>query len=115
MSDFDTASRLIDWWMGATSKDDSANQWFTDDFVFDTQAHILSGEDLIWNVNQKIPMSNFEMLDCVGGSDVVMAMFEAVDSVTGLRHRFAWSIHFRDGRISKILHVDTMLLHDRRQ
>jgi hypothetical protein len=96
--------QLLDWWRLASTPA-GARAWLADDFVFDSGLEVLDAEQFVWRHEHTAPWSNMKILSMVDSHDATMVMFEGTDSVTGLRHRIAWFVHFRGGQVHKFLHV----------
>lgn len=94
-------TRLIRWWCHQ-AKDDVAS-CLTEDFVYDVGLEAVNREDFLLIHAGSGTFDDVEVIGlqcCEGGASV---MFEATDSITGLRQRVCWMIYFDTDRVKRIV------------
>jgi len=94
--------KLYEWWTTQPSTH-QVGDFLDVDLVYDGGFEGLRDNDLVWWVQQKPPWNDLCVIDEVVSERKGALVFEGIDSTTLLRHRVAWLIEIRNGRIFKII------------
>lgn len=93
---------LYEWWTTQHSTH-QVGDFLDAELVYEGGFGGLRDDDLVWWVQQKPPWRELCVIDEVVSERKGALVFEGIDSTTLLRHRVAWLIEVRDGRIFKII------------
>lgn len=100
--------KLYEWWAAPSTVGDTTS--FLDaGFEYDDRGAAHDGQFWIWLVQQSLPWSELRIVGTVVDGDKGALVFEGVEGVTLLRHRIAWLVEVRAGRVIKLVATSQIL------
>ncbi|WP_437630371.1 hypothetical protein [Sorangium sp. So ce854] len=91
---------FVRWWCHQAEGNYAAR--LADDLAYDAGFDVLEREEFLLMRAGSGAMEDIRIVDARGHADGDAVMFEATDTITGLRHRTCWMISYRGDQVVRV-------------
>jgi hypothetical protein len=102
------SKELLRWWSNPDVQGETP-EWLSSAVTFDSGLELLCGHEVTQRVISHAAWENIEILDAFGNGEKAALVFEGIDPVTLLKHRSSWVISIVDGKVHRILAIDSIM------
>jgi hypothetical protein len=104
----DLLEQLFRWWQAPEA---SAPPAFAEEFEFIGATSVVDTDLWRASIERGAPPEQVKLLGMLGEGSLGFIAFEATDPITLLRHRNAWLVEAKDGRIVRLTDINQIVEH----